>query len=97
METTELIKQFKYGTLETMAKDLAEQIEDWDSFFEELGQPDDQDLIRHARLVHAFAEVVKIYCGEGGCPVTDISCEGIERLVDRHCPEIKKDLRNKWR
>lgn len=95
METTELIKHFKYGTLETMAKDLAEQIEDCDSFFEE-SQPDEQDLIRRSRLIQAFAEVVKIYCGEGGCPISDISCEGIERLVDRHCPDIKKDLRKKW-
>ena len=101
METTDLIKHFKYGTLETMAKDLAAQIEDCDSFFEEfcytqLSQPDEQDLIRHSRLVQAFAEVVKIYCGEGGCPISDISCEGIERLVDRHCPEIKDGLRKKW-
>ena len=95
METTELIKHFKYGTLETMAKDLAEQIEDSDSFFEER-KPDEEDLIRRSRLIQAFAEVVKIYCGEGGCPITDISCEGIERLVDRHCPEIKESLRNKW-
>jgi hypothetical protein len=95
METTELIKHFKYGTLETMAKDLADQIEDCDSFFED-SQPDEEDLIRHSRLVKAFAEVVKIYCGEGGCPIADISCAGIERLVDRHCPEIKDGLRSKW-
>lgn len=95
METTDLIKHFKYGTLELMAKDLAAQIEDCDSFFEE-SQPDEDELIRHSRLVKAFAEVVKIYCGEGGCPISDISCEGIERLVDRHCPEIKEGLRKKW-
>ena len=95
METTELIKHFNYCTLETMAKDLAEQIEDLDSFFEE-SQPDEQYLIMRSRLIQAFAEVVKIYCGEGGCPISDISCEGIERLVDRHCPEIKDGLRKKW-
>ena len=84
-----------------MAKDLADQIDDCDSFFEEfyytqLGQPDPEDIIRHAKLVIAFGLVIKIYCGEGGIPIYGLHQGQFERLVDKYLPEIKEDLRKKW-
>lgn len=91
MEATELIKHFKYGTLEIMAKDLADQIEDHDGFFTGDKTPDAQDIIRHAKTVIAFGQVIKIYCGEGGVPI----CGVFERLIDKYHPEIKDDLRKK--
>ena len=106
MEATELIKHFKYGTLEIMAKDLADQIEEHDKFFTGDQTPDAQDIIRHARTVIAFGQVIKIYCGEGGIPICDLyfadaksakHYDGLfERLVDKYHPEIKDDLRKKW-
>ena len=96
MEATELIKHFKYGTLEIMAKDLADQIEDHDKFFTGDQKPDAQDIIRHARTIIAFGQVIKIYCGEGGIPICDLYDGLFERLVDKYHPEIKDDLRKKW-
>lgn len=96
MDTQEFIKHFKYGTLETMAKDIADQIDDYDSFYTGDRKPDPEDIIRHAKLVIAFGNVIKIYCGEGGVPITDLSCERFVRLVDKYLPEIKEGLRKKW-
>ena len=96
METVEFIKHFHYGTLEIMAKDIADQIDDHDGFYIGARKPDPEDIIRHAKLVIAFGHVIKIFCGEGGVPITDLSCERFERLVDKYLPEIKEGLRKKW-
>ena len=94
MESTDIIKQFKYSTLQTMAKDLADQIDDHDSFFGGDVKPDPRDIIRHTNLVLAFGNVIKIYCGEGGLPINDPIHGGqLERIVDKYFSEIKNDLR----
>lgn len=96
MGTEDFIKHFKYGTLEIMANDIADQIDDHDGFFTGDQKPDPQDIIRHARLIITFGHLIKILCGEGGVPITDLSCERFERLVDKYLPEIKEGLRKKW-
>lgn len=97
MQAAEIIKQFKYSTLRTMAKDLADQIDDRDSFFAGDAKPDPREIIMHANLVLAFGHVIKICCGEGGLPIDDPIHDGqLERLVDKYHPEIKSELR-RWR
>ena len=98
METTEFIKTLHYGTLRLMAQDLADQIEDHDSFFVGSRKADQQDIASHKRMVAAFGEVIKIYCGEGGIPLTDRIHKAkngltFENLVDKYLPEIKEMLR----
>jgi hypothetical protein len=96
MEVTDILKQVKYGTLEIMAKDLADQIDDHDGFYIGTRKPDPEDIIRHAKLVIAFGHVIKIYCGEGGIPIYGLHHGQFERLVDKYHPEIKEGLRKKW-
>lgn len=95
METTYFIKHLHYCTLEIMAKDLADQIDDHDDFFTGDRKPDPEDIIRLANLVIAFGEVIKIYCGEGGMPIYGLGLHQsqFERLVDKYLPEIKEGLR----
>jgi hypothetical protein len=98
METTTFIKTLHYGTLRIVAIDLAEQIEDHDTFFVGSRKPDQQDIESHKHIVTAFGEVIKIYCGEGGIPLTDKihqTKKGLtfENLVDKYLPEIKDTLR----
>ena len=93
METVEFIKHLHYGTLEIVAKDLADQIDDHDSFYKGNRKPDPDDIIRHAKLVIAFGHVIKIYCGEGGIPIYGLHQGQFERLVDKYLPEIKECLR----
>ncbi len=97
MQAAEIIKQFKYSTLRTMAKDLADQIDDRDTFFAGDAKPDPREIIMHANLVLAFGHVIKICCGEGGGAIDDPIHGGqLERLVDKYHPEIKSELR-RWR
>ena len=94
MQTAEIIKQFKYSTLQIMATDLANQIDDHDNFFVGYVKPDPRDIIRHTNLVLAFGNVIKICCGEGGLPINDPIHKGqLERIVDKYFSEIKNDLR----
>ena len=98
METTTFIKTLHYGTLRIVAIDLAEQIEDHDTFFVGSRKPDQQDIESHKLMVTAFREVIKIYCGEGGIPLIDKihqTKKGLtfENLVDKYLPEIKENLR----
>lgn len=95
METTYFIKHLHYSTLEIMAKDLADQIDDHDDFFTGDRKPDPEDIIRLANLVIAFGQVIGIYCGEGGIPIYGLYHGQFERLVDKYLPEIKEDLRKK--
>ena len=95
METQEFIKRLHYGTLEIVAKDLADQIDDHDGFYTGIRKPDPDDIIRHAKLVIAFGHVIKIYCGEGGMPIYGPRQGQFERLVDKYLPEIKECLRNR--
>jgi hypothetical protein len=96
MQAAEIIKQFKYSTLQIMAKDLSDQIDDRDSFFTGDAKPDPREIIMHANLVLAFGHVIKICCGEGGLPIDDPIHGGqLERLVDKYHPEIKSELR-RW-
>ena len=98
METISFIKNLKYETLRIITQDLAEQIEDHDNFFVGSRKPDEYDIITHTKTVIAFGEVIKIYCGEGGIPLTDKihkTKRGLtfEKLVDKYFPEIKQKLR----
>ena len=96
MDAIEFIKNLHYGTLETMAKDLADQIDDHDGFFTGDRNPDPEDIVRLAKLVIAFGQVISIYCGEGGIPIYGLHHGQFERLVDKYLPEIKEGLREKW-
>lgn len=96
MEVTDILKQVKYGTLEIMAKDLADQIDDHDGFYIGTRLPDPSDIVMHAKLVISFGQVIKIYCGEGGIPIYGLHQGQFERLVDKYHPEIKEGLRKKW-
>lgn len=96
METQEFIKHFHYGTLEIMAKDIADQIDDHDSFYTGNRKPDPDDIIRHAKLILVFGNVIKIYCGEGGIPIYGLHQGQFERLVDKYLPEIKEGLRKDY-
>ncbi len=89
------IRYLKYGTLEIMAKDLANQIDDHDSFFIGERKPDPEDIITLSNLVLAFREVITVYCGEGGIPIYGLHSGQFERLVDKYLPEIKETLRKK--
>lgn len=99
MDATDLIKTLKYGTLRTAATDLASQIEDYDSFYDDAAnKPDARDLARQAQNIIAFGLIAKVCFGEGGMPLNDPIHKAqngttFEQIVDKHLPEIKECLK----